>query len=76
MEIVEKFFAQLVSGMDFTNRTIGLLRNALVNSFGKVKILSPEQKKAYLVQTWNAYISGRELRALRYDPNRDYQGFI
>lgn len=64
--VVRKFFEQLSTGKNIENNTILLLRDALIRHKMKQKVLSGAQRRVYFAKTWNAYITGRELKVLNY----------
>jgi len=71
-ETVFDFFNQIFRGENFTNNTIKLFRNLLIkNSVNKRSELSDDAIKIYLLKTWNAFIQGKELKCIKYDPERE-----
>lgn len=70
-ETVFSFFEQLSTGKNVENNTILLLRDALIRHKMKQKILSGAQRRAYFIKTWNAYITGKELKVLNYSAERE-----
>lgn len=67
-DFVTNFFKQVITGRDVTNGTIFLLRNAIINhnSGQRDKLLTARQRVVYLTKTWNAYVTGKELKLLNY----------
>lgn len=70
-EAVRSFFDQLATGKNVENATILLLRDALIKHKMKQKVLSSNQRSAYFIKTWNAYVTGRELKILTYNAERE-----
>jgi len=68
---VRSFFEQLASGKNVENNTILLLRDALLKHNMKQKVLSGTQRSVYFAKTWNAYVTGRELKVLNYSAERE-----
>ncbi len=60
------FFAELIGGVE-TNPTITLLRSTLIRNKISQKKLSVVVLNAYIVKTWNAYITNKELKVLKFD---------
>lgn len=69
--VVRSFFEQLATGKNIENNTILLLRDALIMHRMRQKALTGRQRTAYFAKTWNAYISGRELKILNYSAERE-----
>lgn len=65
-ETVYSFFNQLVTGKNVENNTILLLRDALIRHKMKQKVLTGKQRSVYFAKTWNAYVTGKELKVLAY----------
>ena len=65
------FFNQLFTGRNIENESILLLRDALIRHKTKQKILTGVQRGVYFAKTWNAYISGKELKILKLDAVRE-----
>lgn len=70
-ESVFSFFNQLVSGKNVENPTILLLRDALIRHKMKQKVLTGKQRSVYFAKTWNAYVTGKELKVLGYYADRE-----
>jgi len=68
---VLSFFKQLFTGYDVSNYTITLLREKLLkNLYSKVKLTS-RAKNMLVKKTWNCYVSGKELKVLQLDINKE-----
>jgi hypothetical protein len=68
IHIVVEFMRQICQGTDITNGTIIKLRNLLIkDKVDRKNRLSDNYKKAIILKTWKAFISGRELKVLKYD---------
>lgn len=70
-ERVRSFFEQLATGKNVENNTILLLRDALLKHNMKQKVLSGTQRSVYFAKTWNAFVTGRELKVLNYKAERE-----
>lgn len=70
-ESVRSFFDQLISGKNVENPTILLLRDALIRHKMKQKVLTGKQRSVYFAKTWNAYVTGKELKVLSYYADRE-----
>lgn len=68
---VSSFFNQLSTGRSIENETILVLRDQLLRHRMKQKILTGVQRSVYFAKTWNAYISGKELKVLKFDAERE-----
>lgn len=75
-EMVRSFFEQLVTGKDVENNTIFLLRDALLRHKMKQKVLTGKQRSVYFAKTWNAYVTGRELKVLNYSADKEPSAFV
>lgn len=67
-DYAELFFDQLSSGKGIVNNSMYLLRQRLINEKSNVKILPQPILIALIIKTWNAVISGKELKLLSYNP--------
>ena len=65
------FFNQLSTGRNIENETILVLRDALIRHKTKQKLLTGVQRSVYFAKTWNAYVSGKELKVLKFDAERE-----
>lgn len=70
-ETVYSFFNQLVTGKNVENSTILVLRDALIRHRMKQKVLTGKQRSVYFAKTWNAYVTGKELKILSYSADRE-----
>lgn len=68
---VFSFFEQLATGKNVENPTILLLRDALIRHKMKQKVLTGKQRSVYFAKTWNAYVTGKELKVLSYYADRE-----
>ena len=66
VDYVFEFFDKLFSGEGVENRTILLLRERLIAHITNTKLLTTTQRLVYIIKTWNAYVTGDELKLLRY----------
>lgn len=70
-EKVRDFFYEVFELRPETNPVTSLLRESYIKHFTGQRTLTVAIRHAYLVKTWNAYISGKEYRVLRYNPASD-----
>lgn len=75
-EKVESFFRQLITGQQITNITINTLRDRLYGAKTGNYKLSNRYKRAIIVKTWNAYITGAENTRLRWSEKTEMPEFI
>lgn len=66
VDYVFEFFDKLFSGEGVENKTILLLRDRLIAHITKTRLLTNTQRLVYIIKTWNAYVTGVELKLLRY----------
>ena len=66
MEHVFSFFDQLFSGENIENKTILVLRERLIAHATQTRVLTTSQRLTFIIKTWNAYVTGNELKILRY----------
>lgn len=68
---VYSFFYQLHSGLNIENETILSLREKLLKDItGQYKMTSA-YKHALLVKSWNAFVSGKEIKTFRFNIEND-----
>jgi hypothetical protein len=67
----EKFFTELATGIDVSNKTVNLLRNKLMQDKMSPRKMNATLKMALIIKTWNCYIKGKELTILKHDSERD-----
>jgi hypothetical protein len=70
-EQAESFFSQLTSGFAVENNTIVRLRNVYTADWTATKKMSAATKMALLIKTWNAFRTKKEIKLLRFDPERE-----
>jgi hypothetical protein len=58
-----------MTGRDVQNDTIFVLRDKLIAHKAKTSIMTVEAKKSAIVKTWNAYITDRPIKVLRFIPD-------
>ena len=73
-ELVFSFFNQLFIGDDFSNHTIFLLRQRLIQDLNNRDRMTNRYKEQILVKAWNCFITGKELKSLRWSETQD--GFL
>lgn len=70
-ETVLTFFRAL-HGLDKTeNETFEVLRNKIINSLASQYRMDAKLKKALIVKSWNAYISGKSFKVLSWNPEKE-----
>lgn len=72
IEKVYSFFEQLHSGANIENETILLLREKLLKDLTGQYKMTPTYKHALIVKTWNAFVSGKELKQMRYNQENEH----
>lgn len=70
---VEPFFEALFSTDTSDIATVDMLRKRITNAALSGQKLKAEMLFALIVKSWNAYITGRELKKLSYDPNKEVE---
>lgn len=69
---VERFFNALHDERENWNPSIYALRRTLLKDLCKsTGTMTGAHKQALLIKTWNAYVTGSELKRLSYDPDRE-----
>lgn len=66
-----KFMNQLSSGIDVENDVILLLRNKLIQDKTSLRTMPPHIKVGLIIKAWNAYRRGKEVKLLRFDPEKE-----
>lgn len=72
-EEVEPFFEALFSTDTSGIATADMLRKRITNAALSGQKLKADMLFALFVKAWNAYITGRELKKLAYDPNKEVE---
>jgi hypothetical protein len=67
----ELFMEQLCTGTGITNQTINLLRNKLMQDKMSLRKMPPSLKIALIIKAWNHYITGTQIKILKFDSVRD-----
>lgn len=70
-EKVMSFFNQLFFDTNIENSTIPLLREKLLKNITGQYKLTTKFKHALIVKTWNCYISGKELKVLHFNTEKE-----
>jgi hypothetical protein len=63
------FFNQLCSGYGIENDSITLLRNQLTKDKLSMYKMSTQMKFAFIIKTWNAYVSNKTIKQLKFNPD-------
>jgi hypothetical protein len=63
------FFNQLCSGYGIENESITLLRNQLTKDKLSMYKMSTQMKFAFIIKTWNAYVSNKTIKQLKFNPD-------
>ena len=71
IEKVTNFFYELFGVIPVTNKTVSIYNGLLLKNLSKQKILTPQLRHIYMIKTWNAYITGKELSFLAYYPDKE-----
>lgn len=72
-DVIEAFFIKLFSN-DLSSSSIVVLRNKLINNLASSKRMTLEHKLSIIAKSWNAYMSGKQLKILSW--NKDNEGII
>lgn len=77
-ETVKDFFSMVCSYSTCENQSLDTLRLRLLKNRGsKIERLSRTVLYAFVIKTWNAYVTGRTITCLRYNPEKEkYPTFI
>lgn len=75
-DVVFTFFGQSLSSSASPNVNIDKLRTFLIKNSMSPKKYPWSIVHQAIAKTWNAYISGREIRCLKYQPNEERIEFI
>ena len=67
--IANKFFNQLCTGYGIENESVSLLRNQLTKDKLSMYKMSSQMKFAFIIKTWNAYVSGKTIKQLKFNPD-------
>jgi len=54
--------------MNFTNNSVFILRKRLIENNASVTKLKTTQIDALMIKTWNAYLSGKVLKIMKFNP--------
>ena len=71
IDVVFSFFRQVCSSDDVENNTVRLLRDRLIKHKMGSPRLTTETINAITRITWNCYITGRQVKVLRYNPTQE-----
>lgn len=69
--VIESFFRQVFFGTDITNETTLALRDKLYKHKFEGRRYTSQELTAYIHKAWNAFVSGREIKTLRYSVEKD-----
>lgn len=75
-DVVYDFFRQLFSNENVCNGTITLLRERLIDAKLGSYNLSSRYQEAIVIKTWNAYITERVIKTLKWSEAEDMPKFI
>ena len=70
---VESFFRQILSFKTAEDATLELLRIRLLNESASPIKMTPALKRNLIAKAWNAFLDGRTLRVLKWNPNNEAQ---
>jgi hypothetical protein len=66
-DITNLFFHQLITGVNLTPTSpVLLLRERAISWYSSKGIVSEQEKAALIIKAWNAYISNRSVKLLKY----------
>jgi hypothetical protein len=66
-DITNRFFHQLITGVNLTPTSpVLLLRERAISWYSSKGIVSEQEKAALIIKAWNAYISNRSVKLLKY----------
>lgn len=68
---VYHFFESITTGKDTSNNILYSLRNKLIAEKSSTRKMPGSFKNALIVKAWNTYITGKNLKTLRYDPENE-----
>ncbi len=68
---VYSFFMQLAEVEPCRTDVINLLRDKLYKDRTSLRLMVHAEKYAYVVKAWNAYITGKEVKVLYFDPVKE-----
>lgn len=74
VDTVMSFFLELFSLREPTNTGISVLRTTLLHHITGQRVITPTLRHVYVTKTWNAYVTGKQLKALRY--NKEVEGTV
>jgi hypothetical protein len=66
-DLAADFFDQLTGKKNITNATIFVLRNKLFKDKLSTYKLTSQYKNALIIKTWNAFVTNREIKILKFD---------
>lgn len=69
-EAVKNFFLMIVTG-DSECNAINLFRNKVIDAGLRNIRINSVFKRAILIKAWNAYITGKQVKVLSYNPNKE-----
>lgn len=70
-ELSNDFMNQMCRGEDIENDTIRLLRNVLIKDKMSSRKMPPQNKLMLIVKTWNNFVTGKEIKHLKYNPDNE-----
>ena len=76
IDVVYSFFKQLYYAQNVENEVINLLRDKLLKEATGQYKMTAKLRHVIITKTWNAYLSGRELKILRHNLDETIPDFI
>jgi hypothetical protein len=70
-EKANEFMAQLATGLNVTHDSVTLLRNKLIQDKTSSRKMPPNLKMAFIIKAWNAFVTDKEIRILKFEPMRE-----
>lgn len=75
-EKVFSFAEQVMTGRDIENNTINLFRDVLIRDLSERYKMTEKMKHTLLITTWNRYVTGVELKQLKYYADKEIEQII
>lgn len=70
-DVVESFFRMLFFNENVSNGTIHTLRDKIIQDRMSNNTMTSRYKSALIVKTWNAYITGKEIKVLSWNEAKE-----
>lgn len=70
-DLIESFFMQVFTGQNITNPVTIALQDKLLRHAMKERHYTAQELTAYIHKAWNAFVTGKEIRQLKYSMEVD-----